>query len=137
VNGVLYEGLYDTAWIPVESGRGWDSAVPWPPAASRSWRRGLPVEPEYLVSVEENAPRLGAVAVVANCSGLRLRSHLESRAASSAAGDLPLSRSGLACEMGVGWLPASQDLEAWMDEFLPARAYEERGRRGEKWHRQL
>jgi hypothetical protein len=49
-----------------------------------------------------------------------------------AAGDLRPIRSGLAWEMGVGWLTAAQDVDAWMDEFLPAWAYEERGRQGEK-----
>lgn len=36
-----------------------------------------------------------------------------------AAGDWQPNRSGLAWEMGIGWLTAPQNVDAWMAEFLP------------------
>jgi len=40
-----------------------------------------------------------------------------------AKGDWRPSRSGQAWEMGVGWLTAPKDIDAWMAEFLPTWAY--------------
>jgi len=44
-----------------------------------------------------------------------------------AAGDWRPNRSGLAWEMGVGWLTAPRDVDAWMAEFLPPWAHDKRG----------
>jgi hypothetical protein len=38
----------------------------------------------------------------------------------AAQGDWRLNRSGLAWEMGVGWLTAPKNVDAWMAEFLPS-----------------